>query len=94
MTEHTGTNRILLVLIATIIVILLPTPEGLTVDGKRALAAFVFAGSIFALQPVSLPFSSLMISITLVFVGIADTSQAFQALVYTLSSHFWQRKFC
>ena len=80
MTWNTGANRFILVLAATLIILIPPTPEGLTQDGQRALAAFTFAGAIFALQPVSLPFSSLMVSITLVFLGVADTSQAFQAL--------------
>ena len=80
MTWNTGANRFILVLAATLIILIPPTPEGLTQDGQRALAAFTFAGAIFALQPVSLPFSSLMVSIALVFLGVADTSQAFQAL--------------
>jgi sodium-dependent dicarboxylate transporter 2/3/5 len=80
MTWNTSANRLLLVLAATILILLLPTPPNLSPQGQRALAAFTFAGTIFALQPVSLPFSSLMVSISLVFLDIADTSQAFQAL--------------
>jgi len=64
----------------TLVVLLLPLPQGLTDPGKRALAAFVFTGSIFALQPVSLPFASLMVSVALVLLGVADSSQAFVVL--------------
>ncbi len=42
------------------------------------MAAFVFTGAIFALQPVSLPFASLMVSVALVALGVADVTQAFE----------------
>jgi sodium-dependent dicarboxylate transporter 2/3/5 len=64
----------------TFLVLLLPTPEGLSAQGKRALAAFVFTGSVFALQPVPLPFAGLMVPVVLVFLGVADSAQAFETL--------------
>lgn len=73
-------GRFTLVLALTLIVLLLPTPSGLSPAGKRALAAFAFTGGVFALQPVSLPFASLMVSVALVVLGVADASQAFEAL--------------
>jgi len=42
------------------------------------MAAFVFTGAVFALQPVSLPFASLMVSVALVSLGVADVTQAFE----------------
>jgi len=77
---HTNTNKFILVILLTLVVLLVPSPAGLSEDGKKAIAAFIFAGSIFTLQPVSLPFSSLMVSIVLVYLGVAETSQAFSAL--------------
>lgn len=73
-------GRFAIVFALTLIVLLLPTPPGLSPAGKRALTAFIFAGGVFALQPVSLPFASLMVSVALVVLGVADTSQAFEAL--------------
>ncbi len=64
----------------TILVLLLPTPAGLTVEGKRALAAFVFTGTMFALQPIPLPFAGLMVPVMLVALGLADSAQAFETL--------------
>ena len=72
--------RFAAVLALTLVVLVLPTPEGLSPAGKRALAGFVFAGGIFAVQPVSLPFASLMVSVALVVMGVADSTQAFVVL--------------
>lgn len=58
----------------------LPTPQGLPPAGKAALAAFTFTSSIFTLQPVSLPFASLMVFVSMVVLGVADSNQAFQTL--------------
>jgi sodium-dependent dicarboxylate transporter 2/3/5 len=71
-------GRFGLVLILTIIVLLLPRPDGLTEAGQHALAAFVFTGSILALEPVSLPIAALMIPLALVALGVANTTQAFE----------------
>ncbi len=73
-------GRFAVVLALTFIVLLLPVPEGLSTDGKRALAAFAFTGTIFALQPVPLPFAGLMVPVALVALGVADSAQAFETL--------------
>jgi sodium-dependent dicarboxylate transporter 2/3/5 len=58
-------------------VLLLPTPAGLSPEGHRALAVFVFTGSILALEPVSLPIAALLIPVVIIALGLADTTQAF-----------------
>ena len=73
-------NRFIAVVALTVLVLLLPTPAGLTAEGKRALAAFVFTGTIFALQPIPLPFAGLMVPVTLVALGLANSAQAFETL--------------
>ncbi len=73
-------NRFMAVVALTTLVLLLPTPAGLTVEGKRALAAFVFTGTIFALQPIPLPFAGLIVPVMLVALGLADSAQAFETL--------------
>jgi sodium-dependent dicarboxylate transporter 2/3/5 len=75
-----SSSRFILIAVATILVLIYPTPTGLSELGKRALAAFVFTGSIFALQPVPLPFAGLMVPIILVALGLADSTQAFEPL--------------
>ncbi len=69
-----------LVVLLTIIVLVLPLPEGLSELGRSALAAFVFTGGMFSLQPVSLPFASLLVVAMLVFLGVANAEQAFSPL--------------
>lgn len=71
-------GRFGLVLILTAIVLLLPRPAGLTEAGHRALAAFVFTGSILALEPVSLPIAALMVPLALVTLNVATTPLAFE----------------
>ncbi len=71
-------GRFGLVLLLTIAVLLIPRPEGLSVEGHRALAVFVFTGSILALEPVSLPIAALMVPVAQVSLGVADTPQAFE----------------
>ena len=73
-------GRFAIILALTLTVLLLPAPQGIPPDGKAALAAFTFTSSIFALQPVSLPFASLMVLVSMVFLGVADSTQAFQVL--------------
>jgi len=70
-------GRFGLVLILTIGTLFLPTPEGLSPEGHRALAGFVFTASILALEPVSLPIAALMVPAALVALGTADTTEAF-----------------
>jgi solute carrier family 13 (sodium-dependent dicarboxylate transporter), member 2/3/5 len=71
-------GRFGLVLFLTIVVLLLPTPDDLSDAGHRALAAFVFTGSILALEPVSLPIAALMVPLALVALNVADTTLAFE----------------
>lgn len=80
-----GSKRLLLligkfglVLLFTVIVLILPTPEGLSFEGQKALAAFVFTGSVLALQPVSLPIAGLMVAVGQVLLGVANPNQAFE----------------
>ncbi len=71
-------GRFGMVLLLTTIVLLLPRPDGLTAAGQNALAAFVFTGSILALEPVSLPIAALMVPLALVALGVANTTEAFE----------------
>ena len=70
-------GRFGLVLLLTVAVLLLPTPAGLSPEGHRALAVFVFTGSILALEPVSLPIAALLIPVVMIALGLADTTLAF-----------------
>ena len=70
-------RRFLLVMAATGIVLLLPTPPGLTVEGQHALALFVFTGMILSLQPVPLPIGALLVPVMEVALGIDDVRGAF-----------------
>ena len=68
----------MLVLALTFVVLLFPTPGGLSIEGHRALAALVFTGSILALRPVSLPIAGLMIPVVQILLGIAESAQVFE----------------
>ncbi len=70
-------RRFLIVLALTIIVLLLPTPEGLTIAGHRALALFMFTGSILALEPAPLPIAALLVPICQIALGIDLVTGAF-----------------
>ena len=72
-------RRFLLVITLTVITLLLPTPEGLSEEGHRALALFVFTGSILALEPAPLPISALLVPVAQVALGIDTVSGAFAA---------------
>ncbi|MEM7134689.1 MAG: DASS family sodium-coupled anion symporter [Chloroflexota bacterium] len=56
-------RKLLIVIGLTCAVLLLPQPEGLSVEGHRALALFVFTGSILALEPAPLPIAALLVPI-------------------------------
>ena len=71
-------RRLLFVLGLTAIVLLLPTPAGLSVAGHRALALFVFSGLILALEPAPLPIVALLVPIVQIALGVDDASGAFQ----------------
>ncbi|MCC6453406.1 MAG: DASS family sodium-coupled anion symporter [Caldilineaceae bacterium] len=67
-------RRFLIVLGLTGIVLLLPDPVGLSEAGQRAIALFVFTGSILALEPAPLPIAALLVPICQIALGI-DTAQ-------------------
>jgi sodium-dependent dicarboxylate transporter 2/3/5 len=71
-------GRFGLVILLTVAVLLLPAPPGISPEGHRALAAFVFTASILALEPVSLPIAALIVPVALVALGVADTPLAFE----------------
>lgn len=71
-------GRFGLVVGLTLTVLLLPTPAGLSDQGHRALAVFVFTGSILALEPVSLPIAALMVPVAQVALGVATAPEAFE----------------
>lgn len=71
-------GRFSLVLLLTVGTLFLPTPQGLSPEGHRAVAAFVFTASVLALEPVSLPIAALMVPVAEVALGVATTPQAFE----------------
>jgi sodium-dependent dicarboxylate transporter 2/3/5 len=70
-------RRFLIVLGLTAFVLILPRPEGLSEEGQRALALFVFTGSILALEPAPLPIAALMVPICQIALGIDTAAGAF-----------------
>ncbi len=77
-------GRLIAIIVLTLLALMLPVPKDLAPEGRRAIAAFVFTSSIFTLQPVSLPFAGLMVFISMVALGVADASQAFQVLSHPI----------
>lgn len=72
-------RRFLLALALTGVVLLLPTPAGLSEAGHRAIALFIFTGAVFALEPAPLPIAALMSPVAQVALGIDDIRGAFAA---------------
>lgn len=72
-------RRFLLVLGLAVGVLFLPTPPGLSPEGHRAVALFVFTGAILALEPAPLPISALLVPVAQVAFGIDTVSGAFSA---------------
>jgi sodium-dependent dicarboxylate transporter 2/3/5 len=70
-------RRFLLVVGLTTLVLLLPTPPGLSEDGHKAIALFVFTGAILALEPAPLPIAALLIPICQIALGIDEVGGAF-----------------
>lgn len=70
-------RRFLLVIGLTVGTLLLPTPPGLSAEGHRALALFVFTGATLALEPASLPIAALLVPICQVALNIDNTRGAF-----------------
>lgn len=72
-------GRFSVVIGLTIFTLLLPPPRGLSPEGHRALALFVFTGGILALEPVPLPIAALMVPVMQVALGIADATTSLGA---------------
>lgn len=72
-------RRFLFALVLTGLVLLLPTPDGLSEAGHRAIALFIFTGAVFALEPAPLPIAALMSPVAQVALGIDDIRGAFSA---------------
>ena len=70
-------RRFIIVLALTSAVLLMPQPEGLSPEGQRALALFVFTGSILALEPAPLPIAALIVPVGQIALGIDDVTGAF-----------------
>lgn len=70
-------GRFGLVLLLTGVVLILPTPEGLSKDGHHAIALFVFTATILALEPVSLPIAALMVPVALIALDLGEVQVAF-----------------
>jgi sodium-dependent dicarboxylate transporter 2/3/5 len=70
-------RRFLLVLAVTGLVLILPSPPGLTLEAHRALALFVFTGMILSLQPVPLPIAALLVPVAQVALSIDTAAGAF-----------------
>ncbi len=66
------------VLALTVGVLLLPTPAGLSAEGHRALAVFVFTAGVLALEPVSLPIAALMVPVAQVVLNVGTTPVVFE----------------
>lgn len=86
-------RRFFIVLGLTALVLLLPFPDSLAEEGQRAIALFVFTGSILALEPAPLPISALLVPVAQVALDIDSVSGAFSAfaqpsLFLVLSSLF------
>ncbi len=75
-----GTIALLTVVAVTLLVLVLPLPGALSLEGRRALCGLVLAAGLFVVQPVSLPLTSLLVIVSLVFLGAANVSEAFEPL--------------
>jgi sodium-dependent dicarboxylate transporter 2/3/5 len=70
-------GRFLIVIGLTLLVLLLPLPPDLSLQGQRALALFVFTGAILALEPAPLPIAALLVPICQIALGIDKAEGAF-----------------
>lgn len=71
-------RNLLIVFVLTTGVLMIPVPGSFDPMVHRALALFVFTGSILALQPAPLPISALMVPIAQVALGIDVVDMAFK----------------
>ncbi len=70
-------RQLLIVLALTGLVLALPRPAGLSPEGHRALALFMFTGAILALQPAPLPIAALLVPVMRIALGINTVNEAF-----------------
>ncbi len=70
-------RRFLLVLGLTAVVLLLPRPDGLSVEAHHAFALAIFTASILVLEPAPLPIAALMVPIVQIALQIDTVSGAF-----------------
>lgn len=70
-------RRFLIVIGLTALVMLLPTPPGLSPQGKSALALFVFTAFTLALEPAPLPIAALVLPVAQVALNIDTVEGAF-----------------
>ncbi|REJ84278.1 MAG: sodium-anion symporter [Bacteroidetes bacterium] len=75
---QTSAGKFLIIFALTSLTLLIPMPEGLSSEGQRAIAGFVFTASILALQPVSLPLAALMVPLMLVLLNVASAGEGFE----------------
>lgn len=70
-------RQLIIVFVLTGAVLALPRPAGLSPEGHRALALFMFTGSILALQPAPLPIAALLVPVMRIALGINTVNEAF-----------------
>lgn len=66
-----------------LVILLFPTPEGLTLEGHRALAIFVLTVILWILRPISFAMSFFLIVSLLVILGVFKPESAFQGFGVT-----------
>lgn len=71
-------RNLLIVFVLTMGVLVIPVPASFDPQIHRALALFVFTGSILALQPAPLPIAALMVPVAQVVLGIDVVDGAFE----------------
>ena len=89
-------GRFGVVLVLTVGVLVIPTPEGLSLEGHRAIAASVFTAALLALQPVSLSIAGLMVPVALVVLGLVNSTQTFEPfsrpIIFLILGYFFGLK--
>lgn len=71
-------GKLLVIACLTTLTLVAPMPPGLQGEAQRAIAAFVFTGSILALEPISLPLAALMVPVILVGLGLGSVTESFE----------------
>lgn len=71
-------GKLLVIACLTTLTLVAPMPPALQGEAQRAIAAFVFTGSILALEPISLPLAALMVPVILVGLGLGSVTESFE----------------